>query len=124
MPQKAMPQKVYAKYRLFNWVGSAGPRPIFRLLDQSCSDWISFDVSMNLLPFAGIANPVVEGLALPERLSCEAEQQVRFARRCAFDFLSDLGKRGLLLEQEMNVIGHQDIGLQTKQFAPMQFTQA
>ena len=84
------------------------PRPLVHRFSQSCSDWISRDVSTNLLElFSAPAKPV-ERLVLPERLSDSAELEIRESCRTALDALRDPGHICFGRDQQMHMIWHND----------------
>ena len=52
---------------------------------------------------------MVKGLTLPEGLACTFEDAVCIARAHAFDGARDALKRQSRLDQEMDMIGHDDV---------------
>ena len=108
---------------LHDWTRGAGPGPVFGVLDQASCYGISFDVGADFLPFAGIANPVVEGFDLPGLFAGTAQNEVGFAGGGAFDLLSNLGEPRLRLDQDVNMICHEGVRVQLIKLAQVQFAE-
>ena len=53
--------------------GAAGPGPVLGVSGQACLDGIVFDVGADGVELFGRADPMVEGLVLPEMFSLQAE---------------------------------------------------
>jgi len=90
----------------------AGPLPILRLRDESGAQRIPFDVVANARKFSGVPDPVVEGFVLPERLAGAAQRCIAIASRHAFDSAGDFGERQARLQQNVDVVGHDDVSMQ------------
>ena len=73
---------------------------------------IPFDVVANALEFRGIPNPVIERFVLPKRLSSTAQSGVDITSRNSLDRTGNLGERNIRVEQNVHVIGHDDVSMQ------------
>src|SRR5713226_3450266 len=84
----------------------AGPRPVLGMLHQAGGNGIVLDIGQDARELRGVANPMVERLILPERLSNAAQNQVACSRCCTLDRLRDYGERGSRFQEHVDVIGH------------------
>ncbi len=73
---------------------------------------IPFDVVANALEFRGIPNPVIERLVLPKRLSSTAQSGVDITSRNSLDRTGNLCERSIRVEQNVHMIGHDDVSMQ------------
>lgn len=64
------------------------------------------------LESGAITDPVVECFVLPEWLAHPAERRVRIPRRNSFDTAGNASEWNDRLEQDVNVIGHNNVGKQ------------
>src|SRR5260370_40697523 len=87
----------------------AGPLPILNAQNETCLEWISFDVCLNLVKFSGRANPMIERFILPKELARPPQDFVRSAGGAALDQFGDPGELTPWLQEDMNMIGHHDI---------------
>jgi len=72
------------------------------------------------VPLSRGADPVIEGLVLPERPACAAEDLVGFAGGRAFEVLRDFGERRSRLDERVDVVGHDDVGAQVEKLSLVQ----
>jgi hypothetical protein len=61
------------------WLTGAGIRPLLRSFRQTGSYGIALDVYPDSLELLRVANPVVEGIILPERVACAIQQGIGLA---------------------------------------------
>ncbi len=87
----------------------ARPGPLLRCSDESGFSWIVFDVPTDLFALGGRPHPVVKGFTLPKGLAHSLENTVCLAAAHTFDAARDAFERQTRLDQEMDVIGHDDI---------------
>ncbi len=64
------------------------------------------------LEFRGISNPVIERFILPKRLSAAAQSGIGVPGGNTFDDAGDFGKREARVQEDMDMIGHEDISVQ------------
>ena len=93
---------------------SAGtrPLPVFRFDHEFSADGVRFDVEADALEFSGVSDPVVEGLVLPKRLADAVQGRVGVPRGYSFHNPRDFREGQTRLQQDMNMVGHDDIGVQ------------
>jgi len=90
----------------------AGPLPVLRPRDESGTHGIPFDVMADARKFSGIPDPMIERFVLPEGLARAAKSSIGIAGSHAFDDAGDFGKRQTRLQQDVNVVGHDHVGVQ------------
>jgi hypothetical protein len=90
----------------------AGPPPVLGLGDQASAHGIPFDVMTDALEFGRVPDPVIKRFVLPKRLSRAAQRGVGVARRDTLDDAGDFGKREAGVQEDMDMVGHDDIGVQ------------
>ncbi len=90
----------------------AGPLPVLRPRDEPGAHGIPFDVVADARKFSGIPDPVIERFVLPEGLAGAAQRSIGIPGRHAFDDAGDFGKRQARLQQNVDVVGHDYIGVQ------------
>lgn len=73
--------------------------------------WIVFDVAVDAGELSSVADPMVEGFVLPERATGTAEKRVRFAGGDTFQAVGDAGERDCRIDEDVDVVGHDDPGV-------------
>ncbi len=91
----------------------AGARPnvIFRLRRQARLDRVQFDVSANSFESIPVFDSAIEVFLLPERLTSSAEESVRVSCSGTFDSAHEIRKRDRRSPKNVDVIGHQNPGV-------------
>jgi hypothetical protein len=109
--------------KLLNYVGqvvnlrpigdrpTARPAKLFRRSRQPCSHWIHLDVSSDSLELRLITNQPIVALVLLERPPGQSKYLIAFRSRESLKRLHRLANLNKRRHQEMNVIGHHDIGV-------------
>ncbi len=64
------------------------------------------------LEFGGVPHPVIERFVLPEGFSCATHGAIRIARRDPLDDARDFGKGETWVQENVDVVGHDDVGVQ------------
>jgi len=90
----------------------AGPRPVLGACGEPCLHGIPFDVLADAFEFGGVSDPMIEAFVLPEGFAGPAQGGVCIARRDALHDVGDLGQWHAGLQQDMDVVGHDDVGVQ------------
>jgi len=90
----------------------ARPTPEFDAIDEAGGHRILLDISDDFVELSGIANPAVPGFLSPEGLSRESKNLVGFVARGALQPAGDRWKRYLGRDQEMDVVWHDNPGVQ------------
>lgn len=90
----------------------AGPFPELGAGGEAGGYGVPFDIAADALEFVGIADPVVEGFVLPDGFSGAAEAGVDVSRGDALESGGDFGERRVRSEEDVDVVGHDDVGVQ------------
>lgn len=90
---------------------SAGPTPILRFDHETCGDGIVFDVTSNPGELMPVPNPVIKRLRVPEDTAA-MENPIGRMRRRAFQPSGDLREPPRRPNQRMNMVRHNDPGIQ------------
>ena len=94
-------------------------KPGWRLSTAIDWDWqptlrprVEFNVGTDALELRVVTNPVIERFVLPEGQPGAAQSCVRIPRGDTLDGSGDAAQRNVRLEQHMNMIWHNDVGMQ------------
>jgi hypothetical protein len=94
------------------FAAGAGPFPIFWFGCEPGANGIPFDVVADALEFSGVPEPMIESLILPEGFANAIQGCIGVAGGYAFQDACDFGERDVRLKQHVDMIGHDDVGVQ------------
>jgi hypothetical protein len=91
---------------------SARPRPSLLDVDESGLNWIILDISKDVTEFLSRTDPMIVRFILPKRHSRPAQMPVRLATRPALEPAHNRWHRISRLENDVNVVGHDNPAVQ------------